>query len=545
MTRLFQRPHRGGQLQTQVARHFRLWSRFFAMSVLPLSTPAGLIDAPLTAQVSTQTVASTSIAADADALTLVLGVQAELLSAPSLAAAAQRWVDELARSGGHARVSLALVNLSHSATGSQRSARLDKIYLSGGVSNDAGSMRVRTLLTAMHEALDQRADLLTPPVEFEAVPRIRAAQQQLLAQSGKGSVACVLLSAGGNTNEEPCRSAPIGVLCVQRGADQSALDAADVAALEHLAAFGGPVLRLLDERDASLKQRLLRAWQRERAMGWQRWRVAGAAVAVSVLAGLCLWPADLNVSGHARVEGELQRTLSAPVAGYLKQVHVRPGDVVKEGQLLLEMADQELLVERERWSSQLAQSDSSLAEANAKADRSQLVIGLAKSSEMQAQLDLVQSQLDRSQVRAPFAAVVVHGDLSQRLGAALEQGAELMTLAPAGKYRVIVEVDEADIAKVSAGQAGSLALSALPWNSLPLRVARITPMATPLEGRNVFEVEAELVEAQGSSTLSNPTQLRPGLSGHARIHVGQRPLLVAWLVRAADRVRLAWWRWFG
>ena len=523
---------------------------FFAMSVLPLLPPVDLVAAPLRTpfdtHVNTHASVSMPSAPKADALALVLSVQAELLSAPSLAAAAQRWVDELARIGGHTRVALALVKAATRA----HSPCLEKIYLSGGVSNDAGSVLVRTLLTAMHEALDQRAHLLTPPLEFEAVPRIRAAQQQLLASvdassASRGSVACVLLSASCQRDDAASRSAAIGVLCVQRGAELTPLSSADMAALEHLAAFGGPVLQLLEQRDASLKQRLRRTWHRQRALGWQRWRVAGAALALGVLAALSLWPADLNVSGHARVEGEVQRMLSAPVAGFLKQVHVRPGDVVKEGQLLLEMADQELLVERERWSSQLAQSDSTLAEANAKADRSQWVIGLAKSNEMQAQLDLVQSQLERSQVRAPFAAVVVHGDLSQRLGAALEQGAELMTLAPAGKYRVIVEVDEADIAKVRAGQTGSLALSALPWQSLPLRVARITPMATPLEGRNVFEVEAELVDDHAAATLLNPPQLRPGLSGHARIHVGQRPLLVAWLQRAADRVRLAWWSWFG
>ncbi len=495
------------------------------MSVLPLLSPVGLFAASVDARANTR---ASDVERQAQAMALVLGVQAELLSAPSRAAAAQRWVDTLAKAGEHERVALAFLN----------GPRLEKIYLSGGVSNDPGSNLVRSLLTAMHEALDQRTDLLTPALEFEAVPRIRAAQQQLLG-GGSGSVACVLLSAAGIGSE--ANAPAVGVLCVQRGGKQSPLGAADMAAFQHMAAFGGPVLQLLDERDYQIKQRLVRWWQRERALGLKRWRVATAGSAALTLAALTLWPADLNVSGHARVEGATQRMLSAPVTGFLKQVHVRPGDTVKEGQLLLEMADQELLVERERWSSQLAQSDSTLAEANAKSDRSQLVIGLAKSNEMQAQLDLVQSQLDRSQVRAPFDAVVVHGDLSQRLGAPLEQGAELMTLAPAGQYRVIVEVDEADIAKVRAGQEGTLALSALPWDSLPVRVARITPMATALEGRNVFEVEAELTQTQ----TQTQTQLRPGLAGHARIHVGQRPVLIGWLMRAADRARTAWWSWFG
>jgi hypothetical protein len=99
-----------------------------------------------------------------------------------------------------------------------------------------------------------------------------------------------------------------------------------------------------------------------------------------------------------------------------------------------------------------------------------------------------------------------------------------------------VQVDEADVAHLAVGQAGVLALAAVPWESLRLQVTRITPMAAPRDGRNVFEVEADLLDV--------PPDLRPGLVGHARIEVGRQPWLVGWLGRAADRLRLLWWRWW-
>ena len=104
-------------------------------------------------------------------------------------------------------------------------------------------------------------------------------------------------------------------------------------------------------------------------------------------------------------------------------------------------------------------------------------------------------------------------------------------------YRVIVEIDEVDIARVRQGQRGRLVVSSQPWESRDLRVDRITPLAKAVDGRNVFEVEAQLVGA--------PDALRPGLLGRADLIVGRLPPLWAWSRHALDRARLAWWSWTG
>jgi multidrug efflux pump subunit AcrA (membrane-fusion protein) len=148
-------------------------------------------------------------------------------------------------------------------------------------------------------------------------------------------------------------------------------------------------------------------------------------------------------------------------------------------------------------------------------------------------LGLAETQLERSQLVAPFDGVVIKGDLSQNLGAPVQKGEVLMVLSPSDSFRLIVEVDEADIAAVHPGQSGQLALAARPEQPLHFTTRRIVPVATSAEGRNYFEVEAAPAEAQPN--------LRPGLSGVAKIDVGQRPL--GWLLfhRAIAWLRLALW----
>ena len=171
----------------------------------------------------------------------------------------------------------------------------------------------------------------------------------------------------------------------------------------------------------------------------------------------------------------------------------------------------------------------------AKSDRVAAATSMARIGEAQAQLALVDQQLARGRVTAPFDALVIQGDLSQSIGAPVRQGDTLLTLATTGRHRVMVEVDEVDIARVQPGQAGRLALSSLPWDSEELVVERIAPLAKAVDGRNVFEVEARL--------LSPRADLRPGLLGRASLVSGRAPLLWAWSRHAAQRLRVAAWAW--
>ncbi len=450
-------------------------------------------------------------------------VQVAMLSHTNLAAATAAFVREIATQLGLARVSLGLC----------RGLDVELVAYSAGALPARHSALAQQLVAAMAEALDQSCSLCLPAPREGAQPRITLALQALL-RAEPGGAACVPVLAGVGASSQA-----VGVLCAQRQGTGS-LSAAELAQLEQLALLAAPVLRLmaLNERPwhRRLRDGLAAAAQALRDPGRHGLRY-GTLAAGLALVGLLFVPVPTRVGGHARLEGAVQRVLVAPADGFLGQVHVRPGDTVRAGQVLAELAEQDLQVERARWESQLAQHENAYSAAHAGANRTQLVINQSRAAEAQAQLDLVNARLARTHITAPFAGVVIRGDLSQQLGAPLQQGSELMTLAPLDAYRVMVEVDERDIAAVQLGQAGTVALSALPWQTQAIRVSRITPMATVVDGRNVYEVQAEL-ESSGA-------ELRAGLQGSAHITTGQAPALWNASRRLVQALRLLWWEWLG
>jgi RND family efflux transporter MFP subunit len=273
-------------------------------------------------------------------------------------------------------------------------------------------------------------------------------------------------------------------------------------------------------------------WLRERFAAPGRRRLAWASGLLALVLMLAV-PLPWRVSAPARLEGSIQRAVVAASDGFLQQTNVRPGDRVQAGQLLAQLSSQDLELERRRRESELRQHENGYRAALARNDRTQMVVSQSRAAEAQALLGLAETQLERSQLVAPFDGVVIKGDLTQNLGAPVHKGEVLMVLSPTDSFRLVVEVDETDIAAVQPGQRGQLALAARPEQPLRFTTRRIVPVATAAEGRNYFEVEAALDEAQAG--------LRPGLSGVAKIEVGQRSL--GWLLfhRAAAWLRLALW----
>ncbi len=444
-----------------------------------------------------------------------LALQAALLDCGTLDEACRVAVRELARRLGFDRVSMALVQ--------QDRGGLRLAAVSDGSDPRAATPTRALLLAALGETLDQRTSVRWPePPDQTSTPCITRAHRALLRSRGDVAVGVPLVVG----------EAVLGVLCCERLGGVP-LETDEFETLERLAGFMAPLLSLLRDRERPWHQILRNRW----TVATAPWRRGGRVVLVVALGAALVWPTTLHLGGQARLEGAVQRVLSVPADGFVQQVHARPGDSVREGQVLVELADQDLQLERQRWQSQLAQHRDAWATANARADRAQLVQNQSRADEAQAQLDLVEARLQRGRLLAPFDALVVQGDLSQQLGAPVRQGDALMTLAPRDRFRVIVQVDERDIAQVRPGLDGTLALTALPWKTLPLRVTRISPVAQAVEGRNVFEVEATLLE--------RPADLRPGLQGHARLDAGRTPMGWRWMRRLVESVRLTLWAWWG
>ncbi|MFQ5643821.1 MAG: efflux RND transporter periplasmic adaptor subunit [Thiogranum sp.] len=309
---------------------------------------------------------------------------------------------------------------------------------------------------------------------------------------------------------------------------------------EQLALFAGPVLALARAAEPGLFGRFAqRAGRGMRLLlGAGHVRFKATAIALTVVAALALLvPVSYRISAPASLEGRIQRAVVAPRDGFIKSAQARPGDTVLSGQPVALLETRELELEQDKWRNQLAQFRKAYRQARADHARADARIMHARMAQAEAELALTRAHLQRSELQAPIDGIVVSGDLTQALGAPVTRGDVLFEIAPLDDYRVVLRIDDRDIATVAEGQRGVLALNGLPDQQLAFTVARITPVSEVVNGRNSFRVEAVLE--------TRLPALRPGMTGTGKVEAGQRSLLWMLSHRMIDWLRLqAWVLWF-
>lgn len=444
---------------------------------------------------------------------LVVALRANDLTAACTAAAT-----ELAKVLGAERVSI----------GIRKGVRVRLQALSDNASFDPRANLVRRIEAAMDECLTRATLLIEPRLDNNV--DVAEAHSALCRESEAGSCLSLPLADA---------DAAIGVLTIETHTGKT-LEESTLDRLSQLATLLIPILGLQQQRERSSISRLLD--RGGRLLGWSgehgqtRRRIAMSCMALVVLVATLL-PADYRVASNAVLEGTEQRMVVAPMDGFLESVSVRPGDTVSAGQVLGTLEDQDLKLEKLRWESERAQLQREHREALVGRERAKIGILSARIRQADAQLLLLEQQLQRTEFIAPCAGVIVHGDPSQKLGAPVERGEVLFTVAPLDDYRVVLSVDERDIAEIVAGQSGQLVLAAQPDQVLPLSVTIITPVSEADAGSNMFRVEA---------ALNAPVeQLRPGLQGVAKVQIGRRSRLWLWTHTFTDWLQLMLWTVLG
>lgn len=386
---------------------------------------------------------------------------------------------------------------------------------------------IRAIGTAMDESLDQKSIVVLPPREGEVL--VTRDHGALARQYGSDSVLTVPFSVGETTR---------GAFTFERPAGR----AFDGDAIELCQAVVAICSRILEAR--RLNERLLVARVgdalRDELAKFTGPRHFGRKLSALLLMAAAVFfsfaTGDYRVGATASLEGSVRRVLVAPFDGYVASAPKRAGDVVTAGTVLATLDDRDLRLEYYKWSSQRAQYAKQYQEAVAQHDRAQSSIVLAQVQQAEAQMNLLAEQLGRTQVAAPFDGLVVSGDQTQSLGTAVKRGQVLFEVAPLNAYRVILEVDESEIAAIKAGQAGSLMLASLPGEVLPLTITHLTPVAVSRDGRSFFRVEALL------GRMSE--RLRPGMEGVAKVEAGRRKLFWIGTHKLFDWLRLTVWSWF-
>ncbi len=460
----------------------------------------------------------TAKAQSADRLQLLFDLLSPALGQTRYEAAARAFVTEVATRLQSDRVSLGTVS----------NGRVTLTALSHNSMFSSKTTLVQAITAAMEEAFDQRQTIVLPPLSTTSA-QIRRAHDELVRQFHSAAVCSVPLLCDGRVT---------GVLTVERGAEPS-FDRMMLDVLDALSAMTGPLFEM-QRRDARWLGGKIWESVRSQLAKLTGPRHVGFKLAtlglVGLVAFLFLATGDYRVTAKTVLEGSVQQAAVAPFQGFLETAPVRAGDLVQAGQVLATLQEHDLKLERLRWSSQRDQLAKEYRQVLAERDAAKVEIKAAEVAQAEAQVALAADKLARTRITAPFAGVVVSGDWSQRLGSPVEEGQVLFEVAPLHDYRVVLQVDDRDMAGLRVAQAGTLVLSSLPHDELPFTVTQLTPVSTAKDGRNYFRVEAKL-------TTPPSDRLRPAMEGVGKIAVDQRSLVWIWTHDIVDWASLKLWGW--
>lgn len=473
--------------------------------------PATLVEPQAAQNQALEAPARAERTARLSSLSTILVLQSRAFLHDRFAAAASSVVADLATLLGCERVSLGIL----------QGRRVHVATVSGVTDLRSRQAAVERLADAMQEALDQCCTIVHPLLPEMAINSTQA--HAALAHSNGRLSTCTLPIL--------CGKRAVGALLFER---RNAFDAPTLRIAKDAALFLGPMLVLQWRARTSIQGRW-QAFTGGAAGGHSPWRYVALAAAVATIV-VCAWPTHYRVVATARVEGQAQRVIAAPVDGFVRSVNFRPGEAVRVDQVLLQLEDRDLTLEREKWESEVAKLDKQYLDALSRDEAGPIVIAASKLAEARQQLALAQRRLERTTLKAPFDGVLLSGDLTQAIGTPVKRGQELMTMATERAHRIVAEVEEQDVSALQVGQAAQVLFAALD-QPVVFRVERIAPVATPLEGRNVFEVEGV-----GGADAS---ALRPGLRGVAKIEIERSFVAEVWWRRASQWVRHIAWRFSG
>jgi multidrug resistance efflux pump len=407
-----------------------------------------------------------------------------------------------------------------------RKGRAHVYALSHSGAVDKRTNVIRGIEGAMDEAADQGLTVVWPS-RPGADPTVTHAHAELARQQGSAAICTIRIGDGNRV---------AGAITFER-LSGAPFDALTINFMEAVASVSGPILHLQWRNEhwiAAAGERARQAIGKLTGPGH-----AGMKLAAGVAAALVLFLAFTNgehrVSSRTVIEARVKRAAVAPFSGYVREAPARAGDVVKTGQLLAALDDRGLQLQRARASSEADQLVREQQRALGGGNAAEAGIAAAQLAQVRAELALVEGQIARTRVVSSFDGIVVSGDLTQSLNAPVERGQVLFEVAPLADYRVVVQVDERDIAAVEPGQRGQLLLSAWPSDVLDFTVTKIVPVSVARDGRNYFAVEGALDRV--------PDRLRPGMEGVGKINVGERRLAWIWSRQGVDWFRLRLWAW--
>jgi HlyD family secretion protein len=149
------------------------------------------------------------------------------------------------------------------------------------------------------------------------------------------------------------------------------------------------------------------------------------------------------------------------------------------------------------------------------------------------ELKYLQQVEQRSPVRAEVGGLMITPRLAEKVGQYFREGDLICTIEESQVLQAEIALPEQEMLRVRQGQKVELKFPASPYKKITGGVERIAPSATTAEINSTVTIYCNLNET--------PSELRPGLSGYARICCGKRPIAMVVGERIMRSLRTEYW----
>jgi len=247
----------------------------------------------------------------------------------------------------------------------------------------------------------------------------------------------------------------------------------------------------------------------------KRWTIKTVLLlSLAFAAWFLLGTMDYQITVSGTVLPAHERHLAAPMQGVLSSANVIRGEQFQKGAVLCTLDRQDLLMERTMLNTQIkaAQLEKNISDNNENDIGAELAEANIKF--LQAKLNILNRQIKRTVIEAPFDGWVVNGDLRKRLGEVVMLGEPLYEIASSQEWLLKLEVPEHLSADLKTALTGQYATNAKPEIKHSLCILNYSPSARLENGRNVYIAEAR--------TDMNQAWIKAGMEGVAKIKIDRR-----------------------
>lgn len=397
--------------------------------------------------------------------------------------------------------------------------------VSGIADFKASSPGIAVVRQAMEECLDRGSSIVAPP-PLQSDMTAGAIHRRWSDEHGHACVCSIPLKQDDEIT---------AIISIRRPSSKP-FQAEELQKLERSLEPYGAATRVVAKANRSVAAQL-----RESISDSARRQLARGTIGRKVLLGALLLAVGWFFFGsityrpicRTQVTAAQLRHFAAPFDGRLSAVPVRPGQVVRAGDVLAEFDTAAFRLELNGLERQITASQVELRQAIAVDEMSQAALVRSQLNVLQVQAAAVRRRIQDARLVAPADGTVILSDLEQRIGQIFAQGEEILQFAPEGGWLLEIEVPDDIVSYVASEQTGTFAAASLPTDPQTFKIQHIDGAAMVVEDRNVFIARAPL--------KSRPEWMKTGMQGTARLETVPRPVWWVAMHRVVDWARTSFW----